>query len=49
MDKFASIKLIYELATKDNVGNMTNISSIPKYSKNIFKYFSTYEMSPFYY
>jgi ornithine cyclodeaminase len=39
MEDLQVYKLVYDLATKENSGNMTNISSIPKFSKNIYKSF----------
>lgn len=37
MEDLQVYKLVYEMAIKENIGNMVNISSIPKYSKNIYK------------
>lgn len=39
MEDLEAYKLIYVLATRENVGNMINISTIPKFSKNIYKSF----------
>ncbi|MDR4492367.1 MAG: hypothetical protein MRJ97_15835 [Candidatus Nitrosocosmicus sp.] len=37
MEDLQVYKLVYEMAIKENIGNMVNITSIPKYSKNIYK------------
>lgn len=37
MEDLQVYKLVYELATKENIGNIVKVSSIPKYSKNIYK------------
>lgn len=39
MEDLQVYKLVYEMAIKENLGNMINISSIPKYSKNIYESF----------
>ncbi|HSA75697.1 MAG TPA: hypothetical protein VLE21_05860 [Candidatus Nitrosocosmicus sp.] len=39
MEDLQVYKLVYEMAIRENIGNVVNISSIPKYSKNIYKSF----------
>lgn len=37
MEDLQVYKLVYQMAIKENIGNMVDITSTPKYSKNIYK------------